>query len=170
MSAWPVEMVRATAGSLHDLDVAWDRRLVRVNEVTATAIVLGSTQSSDVIDGGAARRRGVEVARRHSGGGVVRLSPDDQIWLDLVVPRGDPLWDDDVGRASWWLGEAWAATVDAVLFAGSAGRERPAASPRPRRTRRRAVRSSIAKVSATSCWVGSPASPRSARARSPWRV
>jgi hypothetical protein len=27
------------------------------------------------------------------------------------VPRGDPLWDDDVGRAAAWLGRVWAAAL-----------------------------------------------------------
>src|SRR5205085_6277713 len=31
-------------------------------------------------------------------------------------PRGHPLWDDDVGRAAWWLGEAW---VDALGIKGA---------------------------------------------------
>jgi lipoate-protein ligase A len=32
-------------------------------------------------------------------------------WLDVVVPRGDPRWDDDVARAFWWLGDAWAGAI-----------------------------------------------------------
>jgi lipoate-protein ligase A len=32
-------------------------------------------------------------------------------WFDLLVPKGDPLWDEDVGRAVWWVGEAWTAVL-----------------------------------------------------------
>ena len=33
------------------------------------------------------------------------------MWFDVVVPRDDPLWDDDVTRAGWWLGDAWASAL-----------------------------------------------------------
>ena len=29
------------------------------------------------------------------------------LWVDVLVPRNDPLWDDDVGRSSIWLGATW---------------------------------------------------------------
>jgi lipoate-protein ligase A len=51
------------------------------------------------------------VVRRRSGGGAVLVEPGDVLWVDVVVPRHDALWDDDVGRAFHWLGDAWAATV-----------------------------------------------------------
>lgn len=85
-------------------------RSVYVLEVDRDALVLGSTQPDDVVTdrpGGP----GVEVVRRHSGGGAVYLAPGNAVWLDVEIPRGDPWWDDDVGRASWWLGERWAAAL-----------------------------------------------------------
>jgi hypothetical protein len=30
------------------------------------------------------------------------------LWVDVVVPRGHDVWDDDIGRATYWLGDAWA--------------------------------------------------------------
>ena len=33
------------------------------------------------------------------------------LWVDFLIPRGDLLWDDDVGRAAWWVGELWAAAI-----------------------------------------------------------
>jgi lipoate-protein ligase A len=53
----------------------------------------------------------VEVVRRHSGGGAVYLEPGATLWVDVMLPRGDELWDDDVGRATHWLGERWAAAI-----------------------------------------------------------
>jgi lipoate-protein ligase A len=38
---------------------------------------------------------------------VVLLVPGEVAWLDVVVPHGDPLWHDDVGRAGEWLGRIW---------------------------------------------------------------
>src|SRR5439155_265605 len=53
----------------------------------------------------------VSVVRRRTGGGAVWVAPGDPVWVDVVVPAGDRLWDDDVGRAVWWLGDAWAAAL-----------------------------------------------------------
>ena len=71
------------------------------------AVVLGSGQRAGVVDATAARRGGLTVLRRRSGGGVMLVSPADLLWVDVVVPRGDPLWHHDVGRAFLWLGEVW---------------------------------------------------------------
>jgi lipoate-protein ligase A len=68
--------------------------------------VLGSTQPAVAEDEVA-----IEVVRRRSGGGAVLVEPGAVVWVDVVVPRDDPLWDDDVGRAFWWLGEVWAAAL-----------------------------------------------------------
>jgi hypothetical protein len=38
----------------------------------------------------------------------VLVGPGLVAWVDVFIPTGDPLWDDDVGRATWWLGQAWA--------------------------------------------------------------
>ena len=40
------------------------------------------------------------------------LVPGDSLWVDVVLPRSDVLWDDDVARATSWLGRAWAAALD----------------------------------------------------------
>ena len=53
----------------------------------------------------------VELARRRSGGSAVLVGGDRVLWVDFVIPRGDPMWDDDVGRAAWWVGELWAAAI-----------------------------------------------------------
>jgi lipoate---protein ligase len=87
------------------------RRAVHVFEVERPALVLGSAQPDDVVDRAACDAAGVEVVRRRSGGGAVLVEPGGVVWVDVEVPRGDPLWDDDVGRATWWLGECWAAAL-----------------------------------------------------------
>jgi lipoate---protein ligase len=33
------------------------------------------------------------------------------VWIDLWLPRGDPLWHDDVVRAPEWIGEWWAGVL-----------------------------------------------------------
>ena len=73
-------------------------------EVEQPALVLGSRQAMVDVSG-------IEVVRRRSGGGAVYVAPGGTLWVDVVVPRGDDLWDDDVGRATHWLGDAWAAAI-----------------------------------------------------------
>lgn len=81
-------------------------------EVDRGALVLGSAQSEHGVDRAACAEAGIDVVRRRSGGGAVLLLPGEMCWLDVVVPRGDPLWVDDVGRSMWWLGEVWAGALE----------------------------------------------------------
>lgn len=77
----------------------------------AAAVVLGSAQPAGDVDPVVAAARGLAVVRRRSGGGAVVLVPGEVVWIDVSLPAGDPLWDDDVGRAAWWLGEVWVAAL-----------------------------------------------------------
>ncbi len=94
------------------------QREVWILDPDAPALVLGSTQADTVADHDACWRAGVEVVRRRSGGGAVLLTLGDVVWIDVVLPAGDPLWADDVGVAAHWLGAAWA---DALAAGGLAG-------------------------------------------------
>ncbi len=89
-------------------------RIVRVLEAEASALVLGSGQPDADVDEEAAAIYGVAVARRRSGGGAVLVGPGQVIWVDLLIRPEDPLWDADVARAAWWVGDAWAAALGAV--------------------------------------------------------
>lgn len=116
MSArWAVEDQTGSAAAFHrrPLPDAVARAIWSFT-VDRPALVLGSAQRADVVDGAAAARAGVEVVRRRSGGGAVLLVPGEVTWIDVILPAGDPLWQDDVGRAFDWLGEAWAATLVAL--------------------------------------------------------
>lgn len=120
VGGWAVRRSSGGAGDLHlrPLPAAVGRE-VWVLEPRRPALVLGSTQAESLVDGERAAARGVEVVRRRSGGGVVWVAPGDPLWVDVVLPAGDALWDDDVGRAAWWLGEAWAAALADVGVAGA---------------------------------------------------
>jgi lipoate---protein ligase len=115
---WRLEQARASAFELHAWTPPAETRVVRVNEVARRAVVLGSTQP-DTADRGALEHLGADVARRRSGGAAVWVEPDDPLWIDVVVPRGDPLWDDDVGRSFLWLGRCWAETLARCGVAGA---------------------------------------------------
>jgi lipoate-protein ligase A len=83
--------------------------------VDRPALVLGSGQPESDVDREAAVAAGVEIVRRRSGGGAVLVEPGALIWVDLILPVGDPLWEEDVGRATWWVGATWAAALGTVV-------------------------------------------------------
>jgi lipoate-protein ligase A len=92
-------------------------RSIRILEATRDAVVLGRAQPEGVVDRARATAAGIEVARRSSGGGAVLVGPSQAVWVDIVIPVGDPLWDDDVGRSMWWVGEAWRVALHHVARA-----------------------------------------------------
>lgn len=106
-AGWVVERHRGGAQELHDLDPNPGGRRLWVHEVDRPAVVLGSTQRIEGIEA-RVEALGMELVRRRSGGGAVTLFPGEQVWIDVVLPAEDPRWDDDVERATWWIGEAWA--------------------------------------------------------------
>jgi lipoate-protein ligase A len=99
---------------------------VRIHSVARPAVVLGSTQDRNDIDEPTARRLGVDVVRRRSGGGAVYLAPASQVWVDVVVPSDDPLHEDDVERATWWVGDWWAAALAGLAGPGDGPGDGPA--------------------------------------------
>jgi len=109
VSTWTIERVVGPADVLHARD-GWesDVPVVRLLEVTTPALVLGSTQPAADVDPDAARALGVDVVRRSSGGGAVLLVPGEHVWIDVVLPRHDDAWTDDVSHAARWLGRRWA--------------------------------------------------------------
>lgn len=82
--------------------------------IARPVLVLGSTQSPTVVDQVAADRFGVEVVTRASGGGAVLLEPGAALWVDVVVPAGDPAWGDDVVTAGHWIGDGWVNALTAL--------------------------------------------------------
>ncbi len=60
----------------------------------------------------------MELARRRGGGGAVYLGPGEQLWLDVWIPRDDPLWVADVSAAAEWVGAWW---MEALAGAGQYG-------------------------------------------------
>jgi lipoate-protein ligase A len=107
--SWSVERLTGSATELHSRELPDPvERSAWILEATAPALVLGSTQPW--IDVPA-----LEVCRRRSGGGAVLVRPHEVLWIDVLLPRDDPLWDDDVARATHWLGETWRDALGAGL-------------------------------------------------------
>lgn len=113
-----MEVASGPAGRLHaesaELVAGPSGRLIRLVNAEAPALVLGSSQPERHVDWDAAAAAGIPVVRRRSGGGAVLVGPAEVVWVDVVVPAGDPLSSDDVGQAAWWLGDCWAAAVRSV--------------------------------------------------------
>jgi lipoate-protein ligase A len=135
---WTVVRHEAPADVLHGLEVpvpaAPEVWLLRADR---PALVLGSTQGLDIVAADALAAHGIDLVRRRSGGGAVlldtagRLGGPPTLWIDLIVPRGDPLWLDDVGRSMDWLGETWVRALTSIGIQGAVHRgplERTAAS------------------------------------------
>ncbi len=104
------------------------KRLALVREVERPTLVLGSTQRTDLVDRLEVHERGVEVVRRHGGGGAVLLEPGNQVWVDAWIPRHDPLWKPDVLLAAAWVAAWWRESLSRSGLNGldaHAGRSQP---------------------------------------------
>ena len=75
------------------------------------ALVLGSSQSEDAANADALQKQGLDLVKRQSGGGAVLAVPESLVWIDVFIPRDDPLWEADVGKSALWLGKVWQATL-----------------------------------------------------------
>lgn len=84
-------------------------------DITAPALVLGSSQPDADVDQDACERAGIEVVRRRSGGGAVLLVPNAVTWLDVIVPAGSAGWSDDVYGPMVWLGHQLAVVLASLL-------------------------------------------------------
>jgi lipoate-protein ligase A len=112
-SSWKLYTELVSAGEQHGRDLVAERSVWDVR-ITRKAIVLGSRQDESLLNSELCSRDEIEIVRRRSGGGIVFLAPGEHVWLDVVVPRGDVLWSDDVAQASWWLGDVWVQTLHSL--------------------------------------------------------
>lgn len=112
---WTIERHNDGVEILHSLGVPErPTRLVRWCVPERSALVLGSAQPESDVDVEAMSRQGVDLVRRRSGGGAVLVEPEDVVWVDVVIPANDQLWNDDVGKAFNWLGDVWLRALDAL--------------------------------------------------------
>ena len=102
---------KVSATQHHGKDLPSERSIWDVH-LTQTAIVLGSRQHESLLNVELCMRDSIEIVKRRSGGGIVFLEPNKHVWLDVVISRDDELWNDDVAKASWWLGEVWINTLN----------------------------------------------------------
>lgn len=126
LSVEPFRLTRvvATPGEFHAAELLDDPvASVVVAEATREALVLGSSQSPEVVDEAACAAAGVEVVRRRSGGGAVLVEPGAMCWFDVVVPTHDPRFAavaGDVTASMVWVGRHVAAALADVGVPGVA--------------------------------------------------
>ena len=112
-SSWKLYTEYVSAGEQHGRDLVAERAVWDVH-ITQKAMVLGSRQDESLLNAELCNRDEIEIVHRRSGGGIVFLAPGEHVWLDVVVPRGDSLWSDYVAQSSWWLGDVWVKTLNAL--------------------------------------------------------
>lgn len=115
-SSWEITTLTTTVGAAHARPFAPERRRVTVIAPLDRSIVLASTQSLATLDLAAVAADELAVVRRRSGGGAVLVEPGAMVWIDVEIPRSDPLWVDDVGRSSTWLATRCAAGLHTLGF------------------------------------------------------
>jgi len=111
-----IERVRGRAAEVVEptLPDPLPRAVARVVRLERAALILGSRQRLDEVEPGAPERAGVDVVKRFSGGGAVLLAPDRFLWIDVLLPRADDRWVDDIAVSFHWLGDVWAAALREV--------------------------------------------------------
>lgn len=109
MTRWQVDKQFGDAVSLfRTASYGLSESRITFCQVSRPALVLGSTQKSSTLCWEEIIASGLQVVRRKSGGGGVLIIPDQQVWVEVWVPRGNSLWQEDILKAVAWLGSAWA--------------------------------------------------------------
>jgi len=130
---------RGSASDFHHMSLPSERALWWCS-VSSPAVILGSTQQEADVDAAIASSLGLDVVRRRSGGGAVFVHPTESVWIDVTIPRDDPLFVDDVSASMLWLGDVFTAallpwvnseTYRGVFDAGASGRSVCFASTSP---------------------------------------
>jgi lipoate-protein ligase A len=123
---WTQERVNGNVRDLHALGIPpLPQRVVRWCDPTDAALVLGSAQKQTDVDLEAVQLAGLDLVRRRSGGGAVLVEAEDLVWVDIILPKHDPLWREDVGTAFHWLGHVWRDALESLGVEGVGVHEGP---------------------------------------------
>lgn len=106
----PVERFVGTPREFHGRQVPEPAvAAVWVHELSAAALVIGSSQPAEHVDADACAAAGLDLVRRRSGGGAVLLRVGEVTWVDVVVPRSSV--GDDVHVPMIGVGTAFASAL-----------------------------------------------------------
>ena len=112
MDQFDVVIRRGDPAAFHAVEPTSSARQAVFFQSSQRTLVLGSSQRLDAVDMASAHQHSIAVTKRRSGGGGVLLIPDEFVWLDLIIPATDVLWEADVSRSMDWVGELWKWAVD----------------------------------------------------------
>lgn len=105
------------------------RSQIWVHQVPQPTVVLGSTQSPEILNHDWIAHEGYDLVKRRSGGGVVVIDPDTSVWIDVIIAPDHLLWSNDVGQAFMWVGQAWARALASVGVGDLTVHQGPATNP-----------------------------------------
>jgi lipoate-protein ligase A len=115
VESWIVKKSKGSVADRHLTFPTFESRQIIIHEIDKPTMVFGTAQKnmslSEDIE--------CEYVSRKSGGGAVFLEPDEVLWVDFVIPREDPLWCNDIGQSSVWLGELWAGAMKEIGVQGT---------------------------------------------------
>lgn len=114
---WRRHHWRGSAADFHARDLPVERA-VWWCDVDSPALIVGSSQSVDMVSDACATEQGFDVVRRRSGGGMVFVHPSDSVWFDITITRNDPLWTDDVSTSMLWLGDVCVSALSPWVQSG----------------------------------------------------
>ncbi len=121
---WVIWNSTGDANSFHHYQPEQVGHEIWTRSLSRPALVLGSTQSEAVLNSSLRNadlgEQELEICKRRSGGGLVYLDVDHDVWIDVLIPVTSPLWHHDLAKAFHWLGDIWAAVLaefitDAVI-------------------------------------------------------
>lgn len=80
-------------------------RTISFIDITRNALVLGSSQGQNDFELSALSEFNAELVKRKSGGGAVYLYKQGQVWIDISIPKSDPMYRTDVSSSFEPIGE-----------------------------------------------------------------
>ena len=115
MASWRFIDCYGLASEFHANPMLYvDQRTVSFLEVARNALVLGSSQDPSQIDTAVLDRLDAELVVRRSGGGAVYLSPANQLWIDISIPKKDRLYNHDLCRSFLPIGSLFLEVLSRV--------------------------------------------------------
>lgn len=88
-------------------------RIVSVCRPSTGAVVLGSSQPATDSTRKFAKQHGLELVTRSSGGAGVLVVPGNVVWIDIGLPKFDPLISSDLSRSFDFIASAWQSSLSA---------------------------------------------------------
>jgi lipoate---protein ligase len=119
VESWVVKKSKGSVADRHLTLPTFESRQIIIHEIDKPTMVFGTAQKNMSLSADIE----CEYVSRKSGGGAVFLEPDEVLWVDFVIPRKDPLWCNDIGQSSVWLGELWVEAMKEIGVQGTVHHE-----------------------------------------------